>query len=50
MGEGREVGGHPPAVSFAGLLASDESRMRTGTTIAADGGRSSCLRFETRDD
>src|SRR5262245_4458901 len=32
------------------FLASDESRMLTGTTIAADGGRSSYLRFYTGDD
>jgi len=35
---------------IAVFLASDESRMLTGTTIAADGGRSSYLRFYTEDD
>jgi NAD(P)-dependent dehydrogenase (short-subunit alcohol dehydrogenase family) len=35
---------------IAVFLASDESRMITGTTIAADGGRSSYLRFYTEDD
>ena len=32
------------------FLASDESRMLTGTTIAADGGRSTYLRFDAGDD
>ena len=32
------------------FLASDESRMLTGTTIAADGGRSSYLRIYAGDD
>lgn len=31
------------------FLASDESRMLTGTTIAADGGRSSYLKFDAED-
>ena len=31
------------------FLASDESRMITGTTIAADGGRSSYLKFDAED-
>lgn len=35
---------------IAVFLASDESRMLTGTTIAADGGRSSYLRFLAEDD
>jgi NAD(P)-dependent dehydrogenase (short-subunit alcohol dehydrogenase family) len=35
---------------IAVFLASDESRMLTGTTIAADGGRSSYLRFDAGDD
>jgi len=35
---------------IAVFLASDESRMLTGTTIAADGGRSSYLRFDTGED
>jgi len=35
---------------IAVFLASDESRMITGTTIAADGGRSSYLRFDTGED
>jgi NAD(P)-dependent dehydrogenase (short-subunit alcohol dehydrogenase family) len=38
--------GEPGDVAAIALfLASDESRMLTGTTIAADGGRSSYLRF-----
>ena len=36
--------------SIALFLASDDSRMLTGTTIAADGGRSSYLRFGTPDE
>ena len=32
------------------FLASDDSRMLTGTTIAADGGRSSYLRFHVPDE
>jgi NAD(P)-dependent dehydrogenase (short-subunit alcohol dehydrogenase family) len=32
------------------FLASDDSRMLTGTTIAADGGRSSYLRFSAADE
>jgi len=36
--------------AIAVFLASDESRMLTGTTIAADGGRSSYLRFAVEDD
>jgi NAD(P)-dependent dehydrogenase (short-subunit alcohol dehydrogenase family) len=35
--------------SIALFLASDDSRMLTGTTIAADGGRSSYLRFAVDD-
>ena len=35
---------------IAVFLASDESRMLTGTTIAADGGRSSYLKFDAGDD
>ena len=35
--------------SIALFLASDDSRMLTGTTIAADGGRSSYLRFAVED-
>jgi NAD(P)-dependent dehydrogenase (short-subunit alcohol dehydrogenase family) len=35
--------------AIAVFLGSDESRMLTGTTIAADGGRSSYLRFDTGD-
>jgi len=34
---------------IAVFLASDESRMITGTTIAADGGRSSYLKFDAED-
>jgi NAD(P)-dependent dehydrogenase (short-subunit alcohol dehydrogenase family) len=36
--------------AIALFLASDESRMLTGTTIAADGGRSSYLKFYTGED
>ena len=36
--------------SIALFLASDDSRMLTGTTIAADGGRSSYLRFSAADE
>ena len=36
--------GEPEHVAIAVFLASDESRMLTGTTISADGGRSSYLR------
>jgi hypothetical protein len=32
------------------FLASDDSRMLTGTTIAADGGRSSYLKFMAAED
>ena len=32
------------SAAIAVFLASDESRMLTGTTLAADGGRPSCLR------
>jgi NAD(P)-dependent dehydrogenase (short-subunit alcohol dehydrogenase family) len=32
------------------FLASDESRMLTGTTIAADGGRSSYLKVYSAED
>lgn len=35
---------------IAVFLASDDSRMLTGTTIAADGGRSSYLKFDAGDD
>ena len=35
--------------SIALFLASDDSRMITGTTIAADGGRSSYLKFQAED-
>ena len=35
---------------IAVFLASDESRMITGTTIAADGGRSSYLKFDAGED
>jgi NAD(P)-dependent dehydrogenase (short-subunit alcohol dehydrogenase family) len=39
--------GEPGDIAAIALfLASDESRMLTGTTIAADGGRSSYLRFD----
>lgn len=36
--------------AIAVFLASDESRMLTGTTIAADGGRSSYLKFSIAED
>ena len=36
--------------AIAVFLASDESRMLTGTTIAADGGRSSYLRYYAGED
>ena len=36
--------------NIALFLASDESRMLTGTTIAADGGRSSYLKVYTGED
>ncbi|MNC86180.1 Glucose 1-dehydrogenase 1 [compost metagenome] len=36
--------------AIALFLASDESRMLTGTTIAADGGRSSYLKFNVGED
>jgi NAD(P)-dependent dehydrogenase (short-subunit alcohol dehydrogenase family) len=36
--------------SIAVFLASDESRMLTGTTIAADGGRSSYLKVLAPDE
>ena len=36
--------------AIAVFLASDESRMLTGTTIAADGGRSSYLRYSVQED
>lgn len=36
--------------AIALFLASDESRMLTGTTIAADGGRSSYLKFHVEED
>ena len=35
--------------SIALFLASDDSRMITGATIAADGGRSSYLKFQAED-
>ena len=35
--------------AIALFLASDDSRTLTGTTIAADGGRSSYLRFHAED-
>jgi NAD(P)-dependent dehydrogenase (short-subunit alcohol dehydrogenase family) len=42
--------GEPGDIAAIALfLASDESRMLTGTTIAADGGRSSYLRFDAGD-
>ena len=42
--------GEPQDIAaIAVFLASDESRMLTGTTIAADGGRSSYLRFLAED-
>ena len=42
--------GEPGDIAEIGVfLASDESRMLTGTTIAADGGRSSYLRFLAED-
>ena len=43
--------GEPGDVAAIALfLASDDSRMLTGTTIAADGGRSSYLRYYTGED
>lgn len=43
--------GEPGDVAaIAVFLAADDSRMLTGTTIAADGGRSSYLRFSTGED
>ena len=44
------VGNPGDIAAIVVFLASDESRMLTGTTIAADGGRSSYLRFSTGDD
>ena len=44
VGEPRDI------AAIAVLLASDESRMITGTTIAADGGRSSYLKVYAGDD
>jgi NAD(P)-dependent dehydrogenase (short-subunit alcohol dehydrogenase family) len=41
---------HDVIARFAVFLASDESRMLTGTTIAADGGRSSYLKVYAGDD
>lgn len=42
--------GEPEDIAaIAVFLASDDSRMLTGTTIAADGGRSSYLRFNVED-
>lgn len=42
--------GEPEDIAaIAVFLASDDSRMLTGTTIAADGGRSSYLRFAVED-
>jgi NAD(P)-dependent dehydrogenase (short-subunit alcohol dehydrogenase family) len=43
--------GEPEDIAAIALfLASDESRMLTGTTIAADGGRSSYLRFDVAEE
>ncbi|MGZ5148088.1 MAG: SDR family oxidoreductase, partial [Burkholderiales bacterium] len=43
--------GEPGDIAAIALfLASDESRMLTGTTIAADGGRSSYLKVYVGDD
>ena len=43
--------GEPGDIAAIALfLASDDSRMLTGTTIAADGGRSSYLRFSAADE
>ena len=44
------VGEPGDIAAIAVLLASDESRMITGTTIAADGGRSSYLKVYAEDD
>jgi len=43
--------GEPEDIAAIALfLAADDSRMLTGTTIAADGGRSSYLKFSVQDD
>ena len=44
------VGDPGDIASIVVFLASDESRMLTGTTIAADGGRSSYLQFHVPDE
>ncbi|HKA42826.1 MAG TPA: SDR family oxidoreductase [Burkholderiales bacterium] len=44
------VGEPGDIAAIAVFLASDESRMLTGTTIAADGGRSTYLRFDAGED
>ncbi len=44
------VGEPVDVAAIAVFLASDESRMLTGTTIAADGGRSSYLKTYVEDD
>lgn len=44
------VGEPSDIAAIALFLASDESRMLTGTTIAADGGRSSYLKFYVQED
>ena len=44
------VGGPEHIASIALFLACDDSRMLTGTTIAADGGRSSYLKVMAEDD
>jgi NAD(P)-dependent dehydrogenase (short-subunit alcohol dehydrogenase family) len=44
VGEPRDI------AAIAVFLASDESRMLTGTTIAADGGRSSYLKVYAAED
>ena len=44
------VGEPADIAAIALFLASDESRMLTGTTIAADGGRSSYLKFYVQED
>ena len=44
------VGNPEDIASVALFLASDESRMLTGTTLAADGGRSSYLKVFSEDE